>query len=132
MSTIYRLGSVPRTTTFLEEIIAFVELLAMFYTQLTIAGDVNLHLHEVDDVNTERFNAILLNTSLADTQPSHLAKIKKQSSGIVPFRLLVPRRETRCRTILGHRRLSAFFKTHYKLICSSSAPALNIVQHPSL
>ena len=31
----------------------------MFSTPLTIAGVINLHLHQVDDVNTERINAIL-------------------------------------------------------------------------
>ena len=31
----------------------------MFSTRLTIAGDINLHLHKLDDVNTARFNAFL-------------------------------------------------------------------------
>ena len=52
-ATIYRSGSVPPKATFLKE------LLAVFSTPLTIAGDINLHLHQVDDVNTERINAVL-------------------------------------------------------------------------
>ena len=51
--TIYRFGSVPAKATFLKE------LLAVFSTPLTIGCDINLHLHQVDDVNTERINAIL-------------------------------------------------------------------------
>ena len=52
LATIYRFGSVPPTAPFLKEFTAFVELLATFSTLLTIANDMNLHLHEVDDINT--------------------------------------------------------------------------------
>ena len=52
-ATIYRSGSVPPKATFLKE------LLALFSTPLIIADDINLHLHQVADVNTERINAVL-------------------------------------------------------------------------
>ena len=52
-ATIYRSSSVPPKVTFL------MELLVVFSTPLIIACDINLHLHQVDDVNTERINAVL-------------------------------------------------------------------------
>ena len=59
MTTIYRPDSVPPATTFLKEFTAFVALLTTFSTPLTITSNINLHLHQVDDVNIERFNVIL-------------------------------------------------------------------------
>ena len=51
LATNYRPGSVPSTATFLKEFSTFVELLATFFILLTIVGDINLHLHQIDDVN---------------------------------------------------------------------------------
>ena len=53
LATIYRPSSVPSKAIFLKE------LLAVFSTPLTIRGDINLRLYQVDDVNTERMNAVL-------------------------------------------------------------------------
>ena len=39
--------------------------LATFSTPLTIAGDINLNLHQTDDVNTDRFNVILQTFDMA-------------------------------------------------------------------
>jgi len=70
---IYRPGLVAVTTTFFLEFADFLAVLTKFSCELLILGDINIHLDELNNVNTKKFNRLFSSHAFEHrvTEPTH-------------------------------------------------------------